>query len=256
VAGVAKAPNGWEPTLDHSASVHGPRSEPREQPLTLTDRGNLRSAHNDEAGATADYDTAIRLAPAAAEPLINRGRIALFHGGRSAAAAEDLAKGAQLAPDNIYAVLSLHIARSRNGTPDREELAANTAKIGRDPWPTLAGSFSRRGNAGRRAPRRRRREGNWHTAGTDLRGGLLHRHVQSGEDGARRGEKIDHRRGRQLPSRRAGEGLRQGRAGALVRLRRARVAFAVGRLANGDPFLQREHVGGCGRGEAAGAVCP
>jgi lipoprotein NlpI len=99
------------------------------------DRGNLRSAHDDEAGATADYDTAIRLAPTSAEPLINRGRIALFHGGRSAAAAEDLAKGAHLAPDNIYAALWLHIARSRNGTPDGEELAANAAKIGRDAWP-------------------------------------------------------------------------------------------------------------------------
>jgi tetratricopeptide (TPR) repeat protein len=139
------------------------------KPEIYTDRGNLRSAHGDSTGAiadytaaieldpnaaflynnrgnsyfaigetgkaTADFSNAIRLAPGFADPFISRGRIALFHDGRPAAAAEDLASGVRLAPKDAYAALWLHIARSRNGTPDREELAANAEKFGPGAWP-------------------------------------------------------------------------------------------------------------------------
>jgi tetratricopeptide (TPR) repeat protein len=144
------------------------RFKPKE-PETYTERGDLRSAHGDHAGAIADYtaainvdpnaalaynnrgnsyfsigdigkaaadfDAAIRLEPALADAIISRGRIALFHSSRPAAAAEDLASGVRLAPKDVYAALWLHIARSRNGTPDREELAANAARLGPGPWP-------------------------------------------------------------------------------------------------------------------------
>jgi lipoprotein NlpI len=144
------------------------RIKPKE-PAIYVDRGDLRSAHHDNAGAIADYtaaieldpnvapvynnrgnsyfaigevdkaiadfDRAIRLAPTFPDPVISRGRIALFHGGRSAAAAADLASGVRLAPADIYAAIWLHIARSRSNTPDHEELAANAARLGPGSWP-------------------------------------------------------------------------------------------------------------------------
>src|SRR5262245_40252808 len=144
------------------------RLKPKE-PEIYTDRGNLRSAHDDNAGAIADYtmaikldpnvplpynnrgnshfsigeidkamadfDSAIRLAPSFPDPVISRGRIALFHGGGPAAAMEDLANGVRLAPKDIYAAIWLHIARSRTGTEDRQELATNAERLGPGPWP-------------------------------------------------------------------------------------------------------------------------
>jgi tetratricopeptide (TPR) repeat protein len=144
------------------------RFKPKESAIYL-ERGDLRSAHDDNAGAIADYnaaieldpsaalaynnrgnryfaigefdkaiadfDSAIRLAPTLPDPIISRGRIALFHGGRPAAAAADLASGLRLAPNDIYAAIWLHIARSRSNTQDHKELAANAARLGAGPWP-------------------------------------------------------------------------------------------------------------------------
>jgi tetratricopeptide (TPR) repeat protein len=98
-------------------------------------RGNSYFAIGETGKATADFDIAIRLDPGFADPVISRGRIALFHDGRPAAAAEDLASGVHLAPKYANAALWLHIARSRSGTPDREELAANVEKVGPGTWP-------------------------------------------------------------------------------------------------------------------------
>jgi len=85
--------------------------------------------------AVADYGTASRLAPTYPDPFTSRGRIELFHQNRPSAAVEDLAAGVRLDPKDIYAAIWLHIARDRNGTPDREELAANAKRLGAGDWP-------------------------------------------------------------------------------------------------------------------------
>lgn len=104
-------------------------------PLGYNQRGDAYFANGDIAKAIADYDTAIRLAPTFPGPFTSRGRIELFHINRPAAAADDLATGVRLAPKDIYAAIWLHIARGRAGTPDREELAANAARLGPGDWP-------------------------------------------------------------------------------------------------------------------------
>jgi len=104
-------------------------------PLPYYERGNVRFRTGDIDKALADYDQAIRLAPEYPEPVTSRGRIELFHTNRPAAAATDLATGVKLDPKDIYAAIWLHIARSRNGTPDHAELAANAKALGSGDWP-------------------------------------------------------------------------------------------------------------------------
>lgn len=98
-------------------------------------RGNSYFALGRIGAALADYDAAIRVQPDFSDPYTNRGRIELFHRNRPADAAKDLANGVRLDPDDIYGVIWLHIARARNGTADRDELAANAAKLGPGSWP-------------------------------------------------------------------------------------------------------------------------
>jgi lipoprotein NlpI len=104
-------------------------------PLPYYQRGNVRFGAGDIDQALADYDRAIRLAPTYADPVTNRGRIELFHTNRPVAAAADLATGVRLDPNDIYAAIWLHIARSRSGTPDHAELAANAKALGAGDWP-------------------------------------------------------------------------------------------------------------------------
>jgi lipoprotein NlpI len=138
------------------------RLKPQE-PQIYDERGELRSVNNDDAGAMtdfneaiqldakfaaayndrgntyfddgkidkalADYGSAIKWEPDYANPYSNRGRIELFHTNRPADAATDLATAIRLDPGDIYSVLWLHIARTRSGTPDHDELAANAAKL-------------------------------------------------------------------------------------------------------------------------------
>ncbi len=98
-------------------------------------RGNSYFALGKTDAALADYDTAIRLQPDFSDPYTSRGRIELFHRNRPAEAANDLANGVRLDPNDIYAVLWLHIARTRTGAADGDELAANAAKLGPGSWP-------------------------------------------------------------------------------------------------------------------------
>jgi tetratricopeptide (TPR) repeat protein len=85
--------------------------------------------------ALADYATAIRLKPDYSDPFVSRGRITLFHKNRPTVAAADLATSVQLDPKDIYAVIWLHVARSRSGAPDQAELAANAMALGAGDWP-------------------------------------------------------------------------------------------------------------------------
>ncbi len=139
------------------------------EPELYFDRGNLRSATGDDAGAIADFtksialnpddqfsynnrgnsyfaigeidkaiadfDSAIKLTPNFSDPLISRGRIALFHSNRPAAAAQDLAEGVRLDPKDVYAAIWLHIARARSGSDDRQELVGNAERPAPGPWP-------------------------------------------------------------------------------------------------------------------------
>ncbi len=98
-------------------------------------RGNSYFALGKIDAALADYDSAIRFEPDFSDPYTNRGRIELFHRNRPADAAKDLANGVRLDPNDIYAVLWLHVARSRSGTADHDELVANAAKLGPGSWP-------------------------------------------------------------------------------------------------------------------------
>lgn len=98
-------------------------------------RGNSYFALGKIDAALADYDSAIRFEPDFSDPYTNRGRIELFHRNRPADAAKDLANGVRLDPNDIYAVIWLHIARTRNGTADHAELAANAARLGPGSWP-------------------------------------------------------------------------------------------------------------------------
>ena len=70
---------------------------------------------------------------------MNRGRAAFFLQ-QPAAAANDFAKAFQIDPSYSYDVIWLHIARQRAGQDDKEEFAANTAKISNStwPWPIIA----------------------------------------------------------------------------------------------------------------------
>ncbi len=104
-------------------------------PLGYNQRANGYFAIGDIDKALADYDRAIRLAPTYPDPVTSRGRIELFHTNRPAAAVTDLATGVRLDPKDVYAAIWLHIARSRSGMPDHEELATNAEKLGAGDWP-------------------------------------------------------------------------------------------------------------------------
>ena len=104
-------------------------------PLPYNQRGNVHFDGGEIDQAIADYDQAIRLAPTYPDPVTSRGRIELFHRNNPAAAANDLATGVRLDPKDVYAAIWLHIARSRAGTQDHAEFAANAEKLGAGEWP-------------------------------------------------------------------------------------------------------------------------
>jgi tetratricopeptide (TPR) repeat protein len=89
--------------------------------------------------ALVDYQAATRLTPSDAAGYWNRGRAEFFLQ-QPAAAANDFAKAFQLDASYSYDVIWLHIARQRAGQDDKEEFAANTAKISESawPWPIIA----------------------------------------------------------------------------------------------------------------------
>jgi lipoprotein NlpI len=90
------------------------------------------------------YAEALQVAPGKSG--IYRGLgIASFEAGRLDAAIDNLAKAVSMDPADTYAVLWLHLVRSRAGRNDSAELAANAEKLDRSqwPWPVVAYSLGR-----------------------------------------------------------------------------------------------------------------
>jgi lipoprotein NlpI len=86
------------------------------------------------AAALADYDKAIAHNGAIADFHSDRGYVR-YDVQRFADAAQDLQQSLALDPLQPYAVLWLHLARARLGIDDREELAANAARLDPRGWP-------------------------------------------------------------------------------------------------------------------------
>jgi tetratricopeptide (TPR) repeat protein len=84
----------------------------------------------------ADYTEAIRIDPNHTGAYKNRGR-ANFFAGNYDAAASDLARGVQEAPDDAYAVVWLYLARARSGSKGAAaELETKAAKLSKQSdWP-------------------------------------------------------------------------------------------------------------------------
>jgi lipoprotein NlpI len=86
------------------------------------------------AEAVTYLDDLAEIAPDDPSPYFDRGRAGLYSG-QLHSAIDDFVKARTLKPDNAYFVIWLHIARSRDHDNDREELAANAAKLDQAKWP-------------------------------------------------------------------------------------------------------------------------
>ncbi len=83
--------------------------------------------------ALAVYDEPIEYGADDVSVRWDRGQAELYAGRE--AAADDFAAAVKLRPADAYAVLWLHIARGRAGQDDKEEFAANAAKLEKAKWP-------------------------------------------------------------------------------------------------------------------------
>jgi lipoprotein NlpI len=81
-----------------------------------------------------DSTAAIRLDPSSAVSLRVRG-LAQLYAGRPKPAVDDFAAAVRLAPSDALGVIWLHVARSRVGHEDAQELRTNVARVDRREWP-------------------------------------------------------------------------------------------------------------------------
>jgi tetratricopeptide (TPR) repeat protein len=99
---------------------------------------NNRGAAYDGKGqydrAIQDYAQAIRLKPDYAPAFNNRGQ-SRYYLEQFAPAATDFVRGLALNPSSAYAVLWLHLARSKIGARDADELSRNAATLDLGKWP-------------------------------------------------------------------------------------------------------------------------
>jgi lipoprotein NlpI len=84
--------------------------------------------------AIADETAAMRLDPGSAVSLRLRG-LAELYAGRPKPAADDFAAAVRLVPSDALGVIWLHVARSRAGHEDAQELRTNVARVDRREWP-------------------------------------------------------------------------------------------------------------------------
>lgn len=96
--------------------------------------GGAHRQMGDPARAIKDYDEAIRLDPNYALAYFNRG-VAKFVMKRFAEAATDFERRPQGAAPSAYAVLWLHMARSKSGQDDASELSRNLTSVDLGAWP-------------------------------------------------------------------------------------------------------------------------
>jgi tetratricopeptide (TPR) repeat protein len=103
----------------------------------FNNRGTAYDEMGDHARAIQDFDQAIRLDASYQNAFKNRGRARFFQG-KFPAAADDFAKALTLQRTDAYAVLWLHLARSRSGRTSPDELHRNarrsTMRNGRGRW--------------------------------------------------------------------------------------------------------------------------
>jgi lipoprotein NlpI len=110
--------------------------------VTLADIGVVKLGLGRVEEARASFDAALVAAPDDVYAHLGRAR-AEFYAAKSTAAIDDMAAAVKLGaalPNYPYYVLWLHIVRQRAGTDDREEFAANVAKLDQAkwPWPVVA----------------------------------------------------------------------------------------------------------------------
>jgi lipoprotein NlpI len=114
-------------------------------------RGFAYHLKGDYERAVQDYDQSIRLAPTSAAAFRNRAN-ARFILGRFADAASDLERSlelyeaatpptAHLNETGAYAVVWLHVAKTRQGQDDAAEFAANSARVDSTSWPSPVIAF-------------------------------------------------------------------------------------------------------------------
>ena len=101
-------------------------------------RGIAWRETGDYAKALADFNTAVAAAKRGEPdwPFIHGDRgIVRFALGQYGEAARDFARVVKLDPTDQYAILWLHVARGRAGTPEPQELAQQAAAAPADQWP-------------------------------------------------------------------------------------------------------------------------
>ncbi len=102
--------------------------------LAYGNRANAYVVKGDGARAIANFNELLRLQPANAVAYWSRALTELYSD-QAAAAVDDFATAVRLAPDAPYSVIWLHIARTRAGQDDKDEFAANAAKLDHTAWP-------------------------------------------------------------------------------------------------------------------------
>lgn len=103
-------------------------------------RGNAYLTMSKYADALEDFDRAAQIDPGNAGVYLGRGRARLF-AKDTVGSIEDFKTALRLRASNPNPVIWLHIARVHNGEADREEFAADAAKVKRDIWPTAVLDF-------------------------------------------------------------------------------------------------------------------
>jgi lipoprotein NlpI len=141
---------------DSAVADFGAALKLKDSPLVLVQRANSQIAKGDYDAAVADFNAALELvgkdkdAGIDAMDIYSERGYAEFTAGRYSAAAADIAKaldlGAPMRSGDVlwmpYQVAWLHIARTRAGENDADELKRNAGKINLQQWPgTLVAYF-------------------------------------------------------------------------------------------------------------------
>jgi len=104
-------------------------------------RGNAYFAKGDHDRAMQDFNQSVQLDAENAFSHQNRALAELYSGSASLAV-NDLAMAVKLEPSNHYFVIWLHIARTRAGQNDVNELASNAERLDQAKWPwSIVGLF-------------------------------------------------------------------------------------------------------------------